>query len=131
MDSFGILMPLKVEQTTQAESASGPDGDDNGPDQSRRHMIASAISRCSCRVAGGRRKSPSFAYSPVDYLPHDVLRPDEPTDFRERYLLNATPHERSEDNGIILRNAKNNAIPVASARWIPLISSCSLNNFGC
>ncbi|EJK55425.1 hypothetical protein THAOC_24845, partial [Thalassiosira oceanica] len=26
---------------------------------------------------------PSFAYFPVDYLPHDVWRPDEPTDLRD------------------------------------------------
>ncbi|EJK51734.1 hypothetical protein THAOC_29070 [Thalassiosira oceanica] len=78
-------------------------------------MIASAISRRSCRAAGGGK--PSFAtYFPVDYLPHDVLRPDEPTtDFRERYLLDATPYKRSEDDGITLRNPRNNAIPLASA----------------
>ncbi|EJK55668.1 hypothetical protein THAOC_24574, partial [Thalassiosira oceanica] len=48
-----------IEQTTRAEAASGPDGDDNaatGPDRSRRHMIASAMSRCSCRAAGGLRQ---------------------------------------------------------------------------
>ena len=57
---------------------------------------------------------PSFAYFPVDYLLHDVWRPDEPTDFRERYLLDATPYERSEDNDITLRNPRNNAIHLAS-----------------
>ncbi|EJK51737.1 hypothetical protein THAOC_29066 [Thalassiosira oceanica] len=67
----------------------------------------------SRRPAAARK--PSFAYFPVDYLPHDVLWPDEPTDFRERYLLDATPYERSEDNGITLRNPRNNAIHLASA----------------
>ena len=57
---------------------------------------------------------PSFAYFPVDYLLHDVWRPDEPTDLRERYLLDATPYERSEDIGITLRNPRNDAIPLAS-----------------
>ncbi|EJK75345.1 hypothetical protein THAOC_02928 [Thalassiosira oceanica] len=48
-----------IEQTTRAEATSGPDGDDNGPDWSCRHMIASAMSI----------GKPSFAYFPVDYLP--------------------------------------------------------------
>ncbi|EJK47624.1 hypothetical protein THAOC_33642, partial [Thalassiosira oceanica] len=41
-----------IEQTTRAEAASGPDGDDNGPgdpDRSRRRMIASPI----CMGTGG------------------------------------------------------------------------------
>ncbi|EJK66440.1 hypothetical protein THAOC_12644 [Thalassiosira oceanica] len=40
--------------------------------------------------------SQSFAYFPVDYLPGDVCRPDEPTDLRERNLPNATSYEKSE-----------------------------------
>ncbi|EJK46147.1 hypothetical protein THAOC_35196, partial [Thalassiosira oceanica] len=47
-------------------------------------------------ASGGRRK-PSFAYFPVDYLPDDVWRPDEPTDLREQNLPNATSYENSED----------------------------------
>ncbi|EJK55946.1 hypothetical protein THAOC_24255 [Thalassiosira oceanica] len=79
-----------IEQTTRAEAASGPDGDDNaGPDRSRRHMIASTMSRRPCQAAAGLRRpserKPSFAYFPVDYLylPDDVWRPDEPTDLQE------------------------------------------------
>ena len=43
-----------------------------------------------------------------------MWRPDEPTDFRERDLLDATPYERSEDIGITLRNLRNDAIRLAS-----------------
>ncbi|EJK70912.1 hypothetical protein THAOC_07692, partial [Thalassiosira oceanica] len=61
----------------------------------------------------GRRRppaavgKPSFAYFPVDYLPDDVCRPDEPTDLRERNLPNATSYERSEDTLTNRRNPGN------------------------
>ncbi|EJK45543.1 hypothetical protein THAOC_35839, partial [Thalassiosira oceanica] len=57
---------------------------------------------------------PSFAYFPVDYLPDDVCRPDEPTDLRERYLPDATPYERSEDIGITLRNPSMSGVAAAA-----------------
>ncbi|EJK68895.1 hypothetical protein THAOC_09892 [Thalassiosira oceanica] len=50
---------------------------------------------------------PSFAYFPVDYLPDDVWRPDEPTDLRERNLPNATSYEKSEDTLTNRRNPVN------------------------
>ncbi|EJK48671.1 hypothetical protein THAOC_32512, partial [Thalassiosira oceanica] len=59
---------------------------------------------------------PSFAYFPVDYLPHDVWRPDEPTDLRDGDLPDATPYERSEDHGPNRRNPRNRAVRLASAK---------------
>ncbi|EJK61439.1 hypothetical protein THAOC_18074, partial [Thalassiosira oceanica] len=100
----------------RAEAAPGPDGDDNGPGSEPpphgrfRYVSTFVTSRRRPPAAVGK---PSFAYFPVDYLPDDVCRPDEPTDLRERYLLDATPYERSEDIGITLRNPRNDAIPLA------------------
>ncbi|EJK61654.1 hypothetical protein THAOC_17816, partial [Thalassiosira oceanica] len=112
------LAPASPAKQHRAEAAPGPDGDDNGPGSEPpphgrfRYVSTFVTSRRRPPAAVGK---PSFAYFPVDYLLHDVWRPDEPTDFRERYLLDATPYERSEDNGITLRNPRNNAIPLASA----------------
>ncbi|EJK66459.1 hypothetical protein THAOC_12624 [Thalassiosira oceanica] len=103
----------------RAEAAPGPDGDDNGPGSEPpphgrfRYVSTFFTSRRRPPAAVGK---PSFAYFPVDYLLHDVWRPDEPTDFRERYLLDATPYERSEDNGITLRNPRNDAIHLAKLK---------------
>ncbi|EJK62056.1 hypothetical protein THAOC_17348, partial [Thalassiosira oceanica] len=78
----------------RAEAAPGPDGDDNGPGSGAaatwpfRYVSTCVTSRRRPPAAVGK---PSFAYFPVDYLPDDVCRPDEPTGLRERYLLDATP----------------------------------------
>ena len=118
--SFAVESSLSynmIEQTTRAEAASGPDGDDNGPGSEPpphnrfRYVSTFVTSRRRPPAAVGK---PSFACFPVDYLPHDVWRPDEPTNFRERDLLDATPYERSEDIGLTLRNPRNNAIRLAS-----------------
>ncbi|EJK52459.1 hypothetical protein THAOC_28261 [Thalassiosira oceanica] len=75
------------------------------------------MSRRLCRAAGGLGK-PSFAYFPVDYLPHDVWRPDEPTDLRDGGDISPlhTPYERSEDHGPNRRNPRNRAVRLASAK---------------
>ncbi|EJK57625.1 hypothetical protein THAOC_22309, partial [Thalassiosira oceanica] len=57
---------------------------------------------------------PSFAYFSVDYLLDDVCRPDEPTDFPDLFLLDATSHERSEDHGPNRWNLRNRAVCLAS-----------------
>ncbi|EJK75514.1 hypothetical protein THAOC_02760 [Thalassiosira oceanica] len=81
-------------------------------------MIPSAMSRRSCQAAGGLRPAavgkPSFAYFSVDYLLDDVCRPDEPTDFPDIFLLDATSHERSEEHGPNRRNLRNRAVCLAS-----------------
>ena len=59
---------------------------------------------------------PSFAYFPVDYLPDDVWRPDEPTDLRDEDLPDATMYERSEDHGPHRRNPRDRAVRLASAK---------------
>ncbi|EJK55829.1 hypothetical protein THAOC_24390 [Thalassiosira oceanica] len=59
---------------------------------------------------------PSFAYFPVDYLPHDVWRPDEPTDLRDGDLPDATPYERSEDIGPNCRKPRIGAVYLALAK---------------
>ncbi|EJK55944.1 hypothetical protein THAOC_24256 [Thalassiosira oceanica] len=90
---------------------------DNGPGSEPpphgrfRYVSTFVTSRRRPPAAVGK---PIFTYFPVDCLPHDVLRPDEPTDLRERYLLDATPYERSEDIGITLRNPRNDAIPLTT-----------------
>ncbi|EJK51817.1 hypothetical protein THAOC_28978 [Thalassiosira oceanica] len=67
----------------RAEAAPGPDGDDNGPGSEPpphgrfRYVSTFVTSRRRPPAAVGK---PSFTYFPVDCLPHDVLRPDEPTD---------------------------------------------------
>ncbi|EJK52324.1 hypothetical protein THAOC_28414, partial [Thalassiosira oceanica] len=45
---------------------------------------------------------PSFAYFPVDYLPHDVWRPDEPTDLRDGDLPD---QRRTKDPKTMARTA--------------------------
>ncbi|EJK60416.1 hypothetical protein THAOC_19238, partial [Thalassiosira oceanica] len=57
---------------------------------------------------------PSFAYFSVDYLLDDVCRPDEPTDFPDLFLPDATPYERSEDHGPIRLNLWHRAVRLAS-----------------
>ncbi|EJK52698.1 hypothetical protein THAOC_28000, partial [Thalassiosira oceanica] len=57
---------------------------------------------------------PSFAYFSVDCLLDDVCRPDKPTDFPDLFLLDATPHERSEDHGPNRRNLRNRAVCLVS-----------------
>ncbi|EJK71384.1 hypothetical protein THAOC_07185 [Thalassiosira oceanica] len=75
-----------IDQTTRAEAAPGPDGDDNGPGSEPlphgrfRYVLTFVKSRQRPPVAVGK---PIFTYFPVDYLPHDRLRRDEPTDLRE------------------------------------------------
>ena len=59
---------------------------------------------------------PSFAYIPVDYLPHDVWRPDGPTDFLEGDLPDATSYKRSEDIGPNRRNPRVGAVRLVSAK---------------
>ncbi|EJK69342.1 hypothetical protein THAOC_09411 [Thalassiosira oceanica] len=86
----------------RAEAAPGPDGDDNGPGSEPpphgrfRYVSTFVTSRRRSPAAVGK---PSFTYFPVDCLPHDVWRPDEPTDLRDGDLPDATPCERSEDHG--------------------------------
>ncbi|EJK48348.1 hypothetical protein THAOC_32865 [Thalassiosira oceanica] len=84
-----------IEQTTRAEAASGPDGDDKGPV----HAEPPAAS-------GGRRKAELCLLS-RRLSPDDVWQPDEPTDLRERNLPNATSYERSEDTLTNHRNPGN------------------------
>ncbi|EJK67027.1 hypothetical protein THAOC_11987 [Thalassiosira oceanica] len=87
-------------KTSLAEAPFGPVGDDNGPGSE-----PPPHDRLRYTFMPGRRRppaavgKPSFAYFPVDYLPHDVWRPDEPTDFRERYLLDATPYVQKTPAG--------------------------------
>ncbi|EJK73779.1 hypothetical protein THAOC_04579 [Thalassiosira oceanica] len=77
-----------------SETASGPDGDDNGPgSEPPPHDQTFMPSRRRPPAAVGK---PSFAYFPVDYLPDDVCQPDEPTDLREQNLPNATSYEKPE-----------------------------------
>ncbi|EJK65761.1 hypothetical protein THAOC_13349 [Thalassiosira oceanica] len=105
----------------RAEAAPGPDGDDNGPGSEPpphgrfRYVSTFVTSRRRPPAAVGK---PSFAYFPVDYLPHDVLRPDEPTDLREREIspLHATSYERSEDIGPKRRKQRIGAVYPASAK---------------
>ncbi|EJK64999.1 hypothetical protein THAOC_14209 [Thalassiosira oceanica] len=83
-------------------------------------MAVSAMSRRLLRAAGGLRRpsesQPSFTYFPVDCLPHDVLRPDEPTDLREGNLPDATSYERSEDIGQNRRKPRIGAVYPASTK---------------
>ncbi|EJK77321.1 hypothetical protein THAOC_00854 [Thalassiosira oceanica] len=98
-----------IEQTTRAEAASGPDGDGTYG-RSEDHDVHAEPPLAS----GGRRKAELCLFS-VDYLLDDVVcRPDEPTDFPDLFLLNATSHERSEDHGPNRRNLRNRAVRLAS-----------------
>ncbi|EJK63843.1 hypothetical protein THAOC_15481 [Thalassiosira oceanica] len=103
----------------RAEAASGPDGDDNGPGSEPpphcrfRYVSTFVTSRRRPPAAVGK---PSFTYFPVDCLPHDVLRPDEPTDLREGDLPDATSYERSEDIGPNRRNLRIGAVCPALSR---------------
>lgn len=120
--SFAVESSLSynmIEQTTRAEAASGPDGDDNGPGSEPpphnrfRCVLTFVTSRRRPPAAVGK---PSFACFSVDYLPHDVWRPDEPTNLRERNLPDATSYERSEDIGPNRRNPRNQVVRLASAK---------------
>ena len=108
-----------IEQTTRTETAYGPDGDDNGPGlepppHDRFHyVLAFVMSRRRPPAAVGK---PSFACFPVDYLPHDVWRPDEPTDLLEGDLPDATSYKRSKDIGPNRRNLRIGAVRLASAK---------------
>ncbi|EJK64921.1 hypothetical protein THAOC_14290, partial [Thalassiosira oceanica] len=103
----------------RAEAAPGPDGDDNGPGSEPpphgrfRYVSTFVTSRRRPPAAVGK---PSFTYFPVDCLPHDVLRPDEPTDLREGDLPDATSYERSEDIGPKRRKQRIGAVYPASAK---------------
>ncbi|EJK68388.1 hypothetical protein THAOC_10438 [Thalassiosira oceanica] len=104
----------------RAEAAPGPDGDDNGPGSEPpphgrcfRYVSTFVTSRRRPPAAVGK---PSFTYFPVDCLPHDVLRPDEPTDLREGDLPDATSPERSEHHGPKRWNRKIGAVYPASAK---------------
>ena len=79
--SFAVESSLSynmIEQTTRAEAASGPDGDDTGPGS---EPPPHNRFRCVSTFVTSRRRppaavgKPSFACFPVDYLPHDVWRP--------------------------------------------------------
>ncbi|EJK58782.1 hypothetical protein THAOC_21063, partial [Thalassiosira oceanica] len=99
------------------EAAPGPDGDDNGPGSEPpphgrfRYVSTFVTSRRRPPAAVGK---PIFAYFPVDYLLHDVCRPDEPTDFPDLFLPDATSPESSEDHGPKRRNPRNRAVRLAS-----------------
>ncbi|EJK56546.1 hypothetical protein THAOC_23546 [Thalassiosira oceanica] len=103
----------------RAEAAPGPDGDDNGPGSEPpphgrfRYVSTFVTSRRRSPAAVGK---PSFTYFPVDCLPHDVWRPDEPTDLRDGDLPDATPCERSEDHGPNRRKPSIGAVRLASAK---------------
>ncbi|EJK56856.1 hypothetical protein THAOC_23171, partial [Thalassiosira oceanica] len=103
----------------RAEAAPGPDGDDNGPGSEPpphgrfRYVSTFVMSRRRPPAAVGK---PSFTYFPVDCLPHDVLRPDEPTDLREGDLPDATSYERSEDIGLNRRKPRIGAVYPALAK---------------
>ncbi|EJK53639.1 hypothetical protein THAOC_26877 [Thalassiosira oceanica] len=127
-DLLGSLRAVKlaVNQGTidrakqhRAEAAPGPDGDDNGPGSEPpphgrfRYVSKFVTSRRRPPAAVGK---PSFTYFPVDCLPHDVLRPDEPTDLREGDLPDATSYERSEDIGPKRRKQRIGAVYPASAK---------------
>ncbi|EJK76934.1 hypothetical protein THAOC_01271, partial [Thalassiosira oceanica] len=79
-------------------------------------MIASAMSRRSCRAAAGlRRPSESPALRLLSRrlstgLLDDACRPDEPTGFPDLFLPDATSPERSEDHGPNRRNPRNLAV---------------------
>ncbi|EJK66811.1 hypothetical protein THAOC_12227 [Thalassiosira oceanica] len=75
-------------------------------------MIASAMSRRSCRAAGGlwrpSKRKPSLAYFPSTiYRLYDVCRPDEPTDFPDLFLpdADATMQRRLKDPKTMARTA--------------------------
>ncbi|EJK66912.1 hypothetical protein THAOC_12117, partial [Thalassiosira oceanica] len=103
----------------RAEAAPGPDGDDNGPGSEPpphdrfRYVSTFVTSRRRPPAAVGK---PSFTYFPVDCLPDDVWRPDEPTDLRDGDLPDATPYERSEDHGPNRRKPRIGAVHLASAK---------------
>ncbi|EJK71249.1 hypothetical protein THAOC_07331, partial [Thalassiosira oceanica] len=92
-----------------------PDGDDNGPGSEPPTWPFPLCLDVCCEPPAAVGK-PSFTYFPVDCLPHDVLRPDEPTDLQEGDLPDATSYERSEDIGPNRRKPRIGAVYPASAK---------------
>ncbi|EJK57635.1 hypothetical protein THAOC_22299, partial [Thalassiosira oceanica] len=114
------------------------DGDDNGPGSEppphgRFRYVSTFVT--SCRRPPAAVGKPSFTYFPVDCLPHDVLRPDEPTDLQEGDLPDATSYERSEDQGPNRRKPRIGAVYPASAKtsWAPSpqLVKCGRARSGC
>ncbi|EJK73226.1 hypothetical protein THAOC_05155, partial [Thalassiosira oceanica] len=99
------------------EAPFGRADDDNGPGSEppphdrKRYVSTFMLSRRRPPAAVGK---PSFPRFKVDCLPHDVLRPDEPTDLREGDLPDATSYERSEDIGPKRRKQRIGAVYPAS-----------------
>ncbi|EJK44972.1 hypothetical protein THAOC_36446 [Thalassiosira oceanica] len=113
------LTTIRAKHTSTRHLPFGPADDDNGPGSEppphnrKRYVSTFITSRWRSPAAVGK---PSFAYFPVDYLPHDLWRPDEPTDLREGDLPDATSYERSEDVRPNRRNPRIGAVCLASAK---------------
>ena len=72
-----------------------------GPDWSRNHMIATAMSRRSIRAAGGLRRPSQSHSSPTFPLTIYLMMcagPNSQPIFATRFLPDATSYKRSEDN---------------------------------
>ncbi|EJK58195.1 hypothetical protein THAOC_21702 [Thalassiosira oceanica] len=105
----GIIGIGTIDRAKQhrAEAAPGPDGDDNGPGSEP--PPHGRFRYVSTFVTSRRRPQPSFTYFPVDCLPHDVLRPDEPTDLREGDLPDGL-QRRSKDPKTSAQTAGNRGL---------------------
>ncbi|EJK50943.1 hypothetical protein THAOC_29943, partial [Thalassiosira oceanica] len=91
-----------------------------GADTNRRHGIVSALSRRSCRAAGGSRRPPESRAFPTSrstiYL-DDACSPSRANGLATSNLRGLMAHERSGDQGPNRRNPRIGAVRLASAKY--------------
>ncbi|EJK46361.1 hypothetical protein THAOC_34973 [Thalassiosira oceanica] len=111
-----------IKQTTRAEAASGPDGDDNRPgsEPPPHDRISYVMSRRSLRAAGGlRRPSESRAlptFLSTIYLMMMCAGLRSQPILRHGDLRDSMAYERSEGMGPNRRNPRIGAVYLASAK---------------
>ncbi|EJK46015.1 hypothetical protein THAOC_35341 [Thalassiosira oceanica] len=90
-----------------------------GADTNRRHGIVLALSRRSCRAAGGSRRPPESRAFPTSrstiYL-DDACSPSRGRWLWTSNLGGSAAYERSEDIGLHRRNPRIRAVRLASAK---------------